>query len=987
MPLGKKVRSSSASGRLETQHVHSILSELSGLGERTRNTSGLGYRDEKADDSSVSRQLTDSEDGKEQPDWLVKELLKQSRRRHSVTLGDKEKITRQQYHLINSTYNLKIDEKISLETLKKLKLAFEEFESGGLRYIDVAKFGPMMKKCLDLPNATYMEIQGLFKKIDYLGKGTISWGEFCTYMLQQYKGQEETARRNNQVAFILPATMNSFNHGIPIVNIQSTHDGTIVTVREDGCACHWSPELKPQKTKHLFNEDPTNTKSKWASDFALMSEYNKLMIGTGDRELQLYNLSSLEPYCQISELETIPLTVDYSYNGQDKCCVLYGDSEGCVTIILISSAGDTFRLWNKLPKTETIPNIAIGHAVLSPNVAFIRWKVHHDWVTQIKYFHSLQVVVSSSNEESSSLVIGCLLPLTDAEQQLSEIKETCYEGKSKKIQLSWTPQVRASCDQTVFSIYKGVRTFDLCRKHRLLITGGMDKLIRLWNPHYSGKPTGILKGHSAPIVSIRISSEDNQIFSVSTDCTVKIWHLQDQCCLFTADPKASRIHGDISACVYSPAMKSLYIAADCMTMLPLKLRQRLHRHFTVSHNEPVLCCGYSKEFRQVVSCTEGSVVRVWDFDTGCQLFEFGGARELSSITCLTFDPKGRRLVTGGKDGSLKIWNFSNGLCLKTLKKDGECREVCDCIFLQVHRNFYVMSVGRDRKIDIYPDIPEDLHHVQRPQPSWQDDLKNGHKDDILCMAQCPPSFVATGSSDGEIIVWNVDSGRIQCRFVSPIVAEQQDVKGLDTSVPSIVFLKDSYLKQFSSTTALLSSGAEGCVNLWNVLGRGEFVSTFKASKFQQKITKLAKAEKDVLLYMADRIGYIYVYSMEKLDPEKTSLRAETFWRAHTNTVTGLHVVDNDQVVLTSSTDYTVRLWSAQGEFIGTFGQAESWSIHISSSWIHPGVPFEVLTDPLSMPDHEILNVKTGLSQAINPDMTEEDRGELKVNCIISQKLT
>lgn len=86
----------------------SILSELSGLEERTRNTSGLGYRDEKPDDSSVPRQLTDSEHGKEQPDWLVKELLKQSRRRHSVTLGDNEKITRQQYHLINSTYNLKV---------------------------------------------------------------------------------------------------------------------------------------------------------------------------------------------------------------------------------------------------------------------------------------------------------------------------------------------------------------------------------------------------------------------------------------------------------------------------------------------------------------------------------------------------------------------------------------------------------------------------------------------------------------------------------------------------------------------------------------------------------------------------------------------------------------------------------------------------------------------------------------------------------------
>ena len=79
-----------------------------------------------------------------------------------------------------------------------------------------------------------------------------------------------------------------------------------------------------------------------------------------------------------------------------------------------------------------------------------------------------------------------MLPLTDAEQQLTEIAEACYEGKTKKVQLSWTPQLRASCDQTVFSIHKGVKTFDLCQKHSLLVTGGMDRLVRMWNPHFSG---------------------------------------------------------------------------------------------------------------------------------------------------------------------------------------------------------------------------------------------------------------------------------------------------------------------------------------------------------------------------------------------------------------------------------------------------------------------------------------------------------------------
>lgn len=52
----------------------------------------------------------------------------------------------------------------------------------------------------------------------------------------------------------------------------------------------------------------------------------------------------------------------------------------------------------------------------------------------------------------------------------------------------------------------------------------------------------------------------------------QIWDIQDQCCLFTADSKASKIHGDISACSYFPAMKSLFIAADCLAMLSLKMR-------------------------------------------------------------------------------------------------------------------------------------------------------------------------------------------------------------------------------------------------------------------------------------------------------------------------------------------------------------------------------------------------------------------------------
>lgn len=47
--------------------------------------------------------------------------------------------------------------------------------------------------------------------------------------------------------------------------------------------------------------------------------------------------------------------------------------------------------------------------------------------------------------------------------------------------------------------------------------------------------------------------------------------------------------------------------------------------------------------------------------------KFGDAHGFKQkITAGTFDMKKRRLVTAGEDGSVKIWNFSNGHSLKNL---------------------------------------------------------------------------------------------------------------------------------------------------------------------------------------------------------------------------------------------------------------------------------------------------------------------------------
>lgn len=52
----------------------------------------------------------------------------------------------------------------------------------------------------------------------------------------------------------------------------------------------------------------------------------------------------------------------------------------------------------------------------------------------------------------------------------------------------------------------------------------------------------------------------------------QVWDIQEQHCLLTVDSEESGIRGGITACSYSSAMKSLYVAADGMAVLSLKRR-------------------------------------------------------------------------------------------------------------------------------------------------------------------------------------------------------------------------------------------------------------------------------------------------------------------------------------------------------------------------------------------------------------------------------
>lgn len=62
------------------------------------------------------------------------------------------------------------------------------------------------------------------------------------------------------------------------------------------------------------------------------------------------------------------------------------------------------------------------------------------------------------------------------------------------------------------------------------------------------------------------------------------------------------------------------------------------------------------------------MVCVWSIEDGEKIIQFSNAHGDSEITAMTFDQSKRRLITGARDGTVKIWNFNNGCCLRELEK-------------------------------------------------------------------------------------------------------------------------------------------------------------------------------------------------------------------------------------------------------------------------------------------------------------------------------
>lgn len=98
---------------------------------------------------------------------------------------------------------------------------------------------------------------------------------------------------------------------------------------------------------------------------------------------------------------------------------------------------------------------------------------------------------------------------------------------------------------------------------------------------------------------------------------------------------------------------------------------------------PALSCAlYNPALRQVVTGHVDSSMSLWDVETGRRRLQILNAHGEDAVTCMALDSSHKRLITGARNGTVKVWyHFSLSVCTKMLNLFQLVHQQCVYIFI------------------------------------------------------------------------------------------------------------------------------------------------------------------------------------------------------------------------------------------------------------------------------------------------------------------
>ncbi len=225
-----------------------------------------------------------------------------------------------------------------------------------------------------------------------------------------------------------------------------------------------------------------------------------------------------------------------------------------------------------------------------------------------------------------------------------------------------------------------------------LATGGKDRTVRMWDAE-KGAMLDVWQGHTESVASLAFSPRGDLLASAGCDGAVLLRNVETgeiiarrdeaaavRCVAFSPDGHTIAYGGDGGKLWLwnvqetldarsGPRVTALGREDDAGQGSPTRVSSiDAHRHSTC-------CVAFSRDGLRLVTGGGDSLLRVWDVATGRCLVLVRNAHRRCVYTA-AFSSDDQLIVSGGRDGDVRVWNAASGEAVATFQgHEGEVRHV------------------------------------------------------------------------------------------------------------------------------------------------------------------------------------------------------------------------------------------------------------------------------------------------------------------------